>query len=101
VTDVRTIPAQRRQRFLHALQRTTTDNAIGYAMHSSRSHDAVINVFDAVGNVIETHEQGRFQRAVNQRKITVQAPPLIPKPAGGKGRAFLHVNGDIITPASF
>ena len=31
-------------------------NAIGYAMHSSRSHDAVIRVYDAVGNVIETHE---------------------------------------------
>jgi len=31
-------------------------NAIGYAMHSSRSHDAVIRVYDAAGNVIETHE---------------------------------------------
>src|SRR5215471_13820777 len=28
---------------------------IGYAMHSSRSHDALIRVYDAVGNVIETH----------------------------------------------
>jgi hypothetical protein len=27
-------------------------NAIGYAMHSSRSHDAVIRVYDAAGNVI-------------------------------------------------
>ena len=32
------------------------DNAIGYAMHSSRSHDAVIRVYDATGNVIERHE---------------------------------------------
>jgi len=32
------------------------DNAIGYAMHSSRSHDAVIRVYDAAGNVIQTHE---------------------------------------------
>jgi hypothetical protein len=32
------------------------DHAIGYAMHSSRSHDAVIRVYDAAGNVIETHE---------------------------------------------
>jgi hypothetical protein len=32
------------------------DNAIGYAMHSSRSHDAVIRVYDAGGNVIETHK---------------------------------------------
>ena len=31
-------------------------NAIGYAMHSSRSHDAVIRVYDAAGNVIEKHE---------------------------------------------
>ena len=28
-------------------------NAIGYAMHSSRSHDAAIRVYDSVGNVIE------------------------------------------------
>jgi len=34
----------------------TPDNAIGYATHSSRSHDAVICVYDAAGNVIETHE---------------------------------------------
>jgi len=31
-------------------------NAIGYAQHRSRSHDAVIRVFDEAGNVIETHE---------------------------------------------
>jgi len=33
------------------------DNAIGYAMHSSQSHDAVIRVYDEAGKVIETHEQ--------------------------------------------
>ena len=33
-----------------------TENAIGYAKHRSRSHDAVIRVYDAAGNVIETHE---------------------------------------------
>jgi len=33
----------------------TPDNAIGYAMHSSRSHDAVIRVYDKAGNVIEAH----------------------------------------------
>ena len=43
-------------------------NAIGYAMHDSRSHDAVIRVYDAVGNVIDTHEHaGDFQRAVSVR----------------------------------
>jgi len=31
-------------------------NATGYAMHDSRSAEAVIRVFDASGNVIETHE---------------------------------------------
>jgi hypothetical protein len=30
-------------------------NAIGYAMHRSRSHDAVIRVYDDAGNVIKTH----------------------------------------------
>src|SRR5262249_6565258 len=35
----------------------TPDNAIGYAMHYSRSHDAVIRVYDAAGNVIETHRR--------------------------------------------
>ena len=31
-------------------------NATGYAMHDSRSHDAVIRIYDAAGNVLETHE---------------------------------------------
>ena len=31
-------------------------NAIGHAMHRSRSHDAVIRVYDDAGNVIETHK---------------------------------------------
>jgi hypothetical protein len=31
-------------------------NAIGYAKFRSRSHDAVIRVYDEAGNVIETHE---------------------------------------------
>ena len=42
----------------------TPDNAIGYAMHFSRSIDAVIRVYDAAGNVIETHEhKGELDRA--------------------------------------
>ena len=32
------------------------ENAIGYAMHRSRSYDAVIRVYDAAGDVIETHK---------------------------------------------
>jgi len=40
-------------------------NAIGYAMHSSRSHDAVIRVYDDAGNVIEMHEHnGEFKAFV-------------------------------------
>jgi hypothetical protein len=31
-------------------------NAVGYAMFFSRSHDAVIHVFDAAGNLIGTHK---------------------------------------------
>ena len=31
-------------------------NTLGYAKHRSRSHDAVIRVYDATCNVIETHE---------------------------------------------
>ena len=34
-------------------------NAIGYAEHRSRSHDAVIRVYDQSGNVIQTHEHAR------------------------------------------
>jgi hypothetical protein len=37
-------------------------NAIGYAKFFSRSHDAVIRVYDETGNVIEVHEQaGEFK----------------------------------------
>jgi hypothetical protein len=37
-------------------------NAIGYAEHYSRAHDAVIRVYDAAGNVIEKHEhKGEFR----------------------------------------
>jgi hypothetical protein len=34
-------------------------NAIGYAKHRSRSHDAVIRVYDEAGNVIETYKHPR------------------------------------------
>jgi hypothetical protein len=41
------------------------ENAIGFAKFFSRSPDAVIRVYDAAGNVIETHEQaGDFKRVV-------------------------------------
>ena len=41
---------------------TKPDDAIGYATFYSRSADAVIRVYDAAGNVIETHEhKGEFR----------------------------------------
>jgi hypothetical protein len=35
---------------------TQISDAIGYAKFYSRSHHAAIRVYDAAGNVIETHE---------------------------------------------
>jgi hypothetical protein len=38
------------------------ENAIGYALHRSRSSDAIIRVYDEAGNVIDTYEhRGDFQ----------------------------------------
>ena len=55
-------------------------NAIGYAKFYSRSHDAVIRVYDAAGNVIETHEYvGEVKRAVKfatNRDLSAAAPPF-------------------------
>jgi hypothetical protein len=35
---------------------TAVANAIGYAEYYSRSHHAVIRIYDAAGNVIEMYE---------------------------------------------
>jgi len=41
---------------------------IDYAKHRSRSHDAVIRVYDDAGNVIETHEPaGEFRESWRSR----------------------------------
>jgi hypothetical protein len=41
---------------------TKPDDAVDYAKFFSRSHDAVIRVYDAAGNVIQTHEhKGDFK----------------------------------------
>jgi hypothetical protein len=41
---------------------TQSGNAIGHAKFCSRSHRAVIRVYDSAGNVIETHEHaGEFK----------------------------------------
>ena len=43
----------------------TASNAVGYALHYSRSADAVIRVYDEAGNVMETHNHsGRFKEAL-------------------------------------
>ena len=40
----------------------TSNITIGYAKFRSRSHDAVIRVYDEAGNVVETHEhKGDFK----------------------------------------
>ncbi|HVD95865.1 MAG TPA: hypothetical protein VNE84_06985 [Candidatus Limnocylindria bacterium] len=36
----------------------------------SRSHDAVIRVYDQAGNVRDARARGRFQRVVKQRAAT-------------------------------
>jgi hypothetical protein len=36
-----------------------TSNAVDYAKFYSRSHAAVLRVYDEAGNVIETHEHAR------------------------------------------
>jgi hypothetical protein len=42
-----------------------TDYAVAYAKFYSRSHDAVIRVYDEPGNVIETHLHRAFCSASN------------------------------------
>jgi hypothetical protein len=41
---------------------SAVSNAVGYAKFFSRSHDALIRVYDAAGKVIDTHEhKGDFR----------------------------------------
>ncbi len=48
-------------------------NAISFAKFYSRSHDAVIRVYDEAGNVIETHEHtGEFKSKNNGNRETVR-----------------------------
>jgi hypothetical protein len=42
---------------------TKPDDAVDYAKFYSRSHDAVIRLYDAAGSVIETHKyKGDFRK---------------------------------------
>jgi hypothetical protein len=50
------------------------NDAIGYATFRSRSHHAVIRVYNDADNVIETHEsKRRFQRVVSVRHVRKRA----------------------------
>src|SRR5262245_35642575 len=56
----------------------TPDNAIGFAMHRSRLHYAVIRVYDAAGNVTETHEhKGDFLIVPLSRHARVPCQSLL------------------------
>jgi hypothetical protein len=47
---------------------SSATSAVDYAKFGSRPHDAVIRVYDAAGNVIETHEHaGDFKEAVTKK----------------------------------
>ena len=53
---------------------TKSDDAIEYAKFRSRSHDAVIRVYNKAGNVIETHEhKGDFkeQRSIYSHRVAL------------------------------
>jgi hypothetical protein len=51
-----------------------SSNAIDYAKFYSRSHDAVIRVYDAAGSVIETHEHKGDFKEPNFTRITSHFP---------------------------
>jgi hypothetical protein len=55
--------------------RTIQRNAVGYAKFFSRSHDALIRVYDDAGNMIETHvHAGDFKEwCLSGRPIPMQA----------------------------
>jgi hypothetical protein len=42
----------------------------------SRSHDALIRVYDAAGNVIETHEQRAISKSGEFRSRHVEVPDM-------------------------
>jgi hypothetical protein len=54
-------------------------NAIGYANHYSRSHDAVIRVYDEAGNLVERHEH-----AISKSSEKVQAAILRKEEENGR-----------------
>jgi hypothetical protein len=67
----------------------TLDNAICYAMHSSRSKDAVIRVYDDAGNVIEAHEHAGDAST----EVSASGPvgPTLPRPSSPASK-----NGELV-----
>jgi len=55
----------------------TPDNAIGYAKHLSRSHNAVICVYDAAGNVIK---RTRTKAISQNRDMAALRNPCLVRP---------------------
>ena len=49
------------------------ESRVSYAMHYSRSHEAVIRVYDDAGNVNEMHEQAGEFREFQQRPSVERA----------------------------
>jgi len=60
----------------------TPDHAIGYAIHLSRAADAVIRVYGAVGNVIETHEHRALLLLPVKNKLNKSTHSWPPRLAG-------------------
>jgi hypothetical protein len=61
----------------------TIRDAIGYAKFYSRSHDAVIRVYDAAGNEIETHQHAGEFKSGELYSLHIPVPlnrmPMIPR----------------------
>jgi len=57
-----------------AASRTQSASAIDYAKFRSRSHDAVIRVYDESSNVIEMPSTRAISRVVSFARITLQFP---------------------------
>src|SRR5438874_3964733 len=54
--------------------RMAVANAIGYAEHRSRSHNAAIRVYNETGNVIEAHEHAGDFKETKQVRFTEASP---------------------------
>ena len=53
---------------------TKPDDAIGYATFYSRSHDAVIRVYDTAGNVIEMSTRAISKSSEHDRRLRLPEP---------------------------